>query len=191
MLLNKEKTILIAYPSATVTNVPTSVTTIGNYAFYGCSGLTSIDLSKATGLTSIGEAAFYGCDSLTSISIPEGVKIIADSAFSGCSGLTSIDLSKATGLTTIGYGAFDGCIGLTSISIPSSVTSIGEVAFYGCSSLEEVTMEANTPPELGIWAFNGTADTLQILVPSGFVNDYKAANNWKDLTIEAIPEPTS
>ena len=153
----------------------------------------NLDLSEATGLTRIGFLAFDGCDSLTSISIPEGVKSIDGNAFQGCSGLTSIDLSKATGLTTIGYGAFDGCIGLTSISIPSSVTSIGEVAFYECSSLEEVTMEANTPPELGIWAFNGTADTLQILVPSGSEEAYWEAENWKEYSgkIKAIPDQTS
>ena len=168
MLLNKEKTTLIAYPSAkgTVTNVPTSVTTIVDSAFYGCSGLTSINIPE--GVTTIGAAAFDGCDSLTSISIPKGVKII-------------------------GVAAFDGCDSLTSITIPSSVTSIGVAAFYGCSSLEEVTMEATTPPELGMWAFNGTAGNLQILVPKGSVKDYWEAENWKEYSgiIEAIPDQTS
>ncbi|MBP3417115.1 MAG: leucine-rich repeat domain-containing protein, partial [Spirochaetaceae bacterium] len=88
MLLNKEKTILIAYPSAkeTVTNVPTSVKTIDEYAFDSCSGLTSISIPSS--VTSIGNYAFYGCSSLTSISIPSSVTSIGNHAFQGCSGAT-------------------------------------------------------------------------------------------------------
>ena len=58
------------------------VTSIGGYAFYGCSSLTSITIPE--GVTSIGSYAFFGCSSLTSITIPEGVTSIGRSAFDGC-----------------------------------------------------------------------------------------------------------
>jgi len=167
--------------SLTSISIPEGVKSIDGNAFQGCSGLTSIDLSKATGLTSIGEAAFQGCSGLTSITIPSSVTSIGGDAFFGCYSLTSIDLSKATGLTTIGNYAFEGCRGLTSISIPSSVEIIGNVAFFGCSSLEEVTMEANTPPTLGIGAFDETAGNLQILVPNvvNYTNEDAKEKGWE------------
>ena len=92
---------LIAVCQNTV--IPNSVTSIGDYAFGGCSFLTSIELPS--GVTSIRNYAFYECSSLTSIEIPSGV-------------------------TSIGNYAFYKCSSLTSIEIPSGVTSIGIYAFY-------------------------------------------------------------
>lgn len=105
----------------------------------------------------------------------------------------NLDLSKVSGLTVIGGPeAFSGCSGLTSISIPSSVTSIGNRAFDGCSGLEEVTMEANTPPTLGNWAFNGTAGNLQILVPNvdNYTNEAAKEKGWEPYK-EKIIDQTS
>ena len=69
---------------ATVTyeGVNYSVTSIGNYAFWGCSSLTAINIPE--GVTSIGSGAFYECTSLTTITIPEGVTSIGDDAFAIC-----------------------------------------------------------------------------------------------------------
>ena len=157
MLLNKEKTILIAYPSAkgTVTNVPTSVTTIGKLAFAGCSNLATVTFGVESQLTSIGERAFDICSSLTSITIPASV-------------------------TSIGDFAFDSCISLTSISLPSSVTSIGKRAFVECSNLATVTMEATEPPTLYDDVFNKTSDDLQILVPNvvNYTNEAAKEKGW-------------
>ena len=105
-----------------------TVTSIGDSAFWFCSGLTSIDIPE--GVTSIGDFTFGDCSGLTSITIPEGVTSIGEYAFGGCSGLTSIDIPE--GVTSIGYRAFTGCYGLTSITIPEGVKSIGSFAFYAC-----------------------------------------------------------
>ena len=90
-------------------------------------------------VTGIGESAFWGCSGLTSVSIPQGVTSIGESAFSGCSGLTSVSIPQ--GVTSIGDWAFYGCSGLTSVSIPQGVTSIGKMVFFGCSSLSNECCE--------------------------------------------------
>jgi hypothetical protein len=110
------------------------VTSIGYYAFGGCSSLTSITIPE--GVTSIGNSAFYGCSRLTSITIPEGVTSIGDDAFAYCRSLTSITIPE--GVTSIGDYAFDGCSSLMSITIPESVTSIGNYAFSGCIGLTSI-----------------------------------------------------
>ena len=116
--------------------IPSSVTSIGNYAFSGCSSLTSITIPSS--VTSIGDGAFCQCSSLTSITIPSSVTSIGNYAFSGCSSLTSITIPSS--VTSIGDGAFCQCSSLTSITIPSSVTSIGNYAFCECSSLTSITI---------------------------------------------------
>ena len=112
------------------------VTSIGWYAFSGCTGLTSIVIGDS--VTSIGYGAFEDCTGLTSIVIPDGVTSIDDYAFYGCTGLTSIVIPDS--VTSIGYNAFYDCTGLTSIVIPNSVTSISYFAFLGCTNIQYATM---------------------------------------------------
>ena len=116
--------------------IPTGVTKIGDYAFYGCSGLTSVVISESD--TKIGDNAFAYCSNLTSVTIPEGVTSIGNSAFYSCNGLTFVTIPK--GVTSIGQWAFGYCSGLVSITIPEGVTSIGSSAFTGCSGLVSVTI---------------------------------------------------
>ncbi len=130
--------------------IPDSVTSIGNWAFYGCSSLTSVTIPDS--VTSIGSNAFYGCSSLTSITIPDSVTSIEFSAFSECGSLTSVTIGNS--VTSIGDWAFKGCSSLTSITIPDSVTSIGSNAFYGCSSLTSITMP-DSVTSIGHYAFDG------------------------------------
>ena len=91
------------------------------------------DLVIPNSVTSIGDYAFYYCTGLTSVTIPNSVTSIGDGAFSGCTSLTSVTIPNS--VTSIGYEAFLSCSGLTSVTIPNSVTSIGEAAFYYCSGL--------------------------------------------------------
>ena len=110
---------------------------IGNSAFWGCSGLTSVTIPNS--VTSIGDSAFRGCSSLTSVTIPNSVTSIGDFAFYGCSSLTSVTIPNS--VTSIGDYAFYDCSGLTSVTIPNSVTSIGGAAFDGCSGLENIYVD--------------------------------------------------
>ena len=109
--------------------VPSSVTSIGSFAFYGCTSLASITIPNS--VTSIGISAFTDCTGLTSVTIPNSVTNIGDNAFYYCTGLTSMNIPDS--VTSIGSFAFYGCTGLASITIPDSVTSIGSQAFDGCT----------------------------------------------------------
>lgn len=113
----------------TNTVIPSSVTDIGQDAFYGCTALTSITIPSS--VTDISSGAFSECTSLASVTIPGSVTNIGGFAFRDCTSLTSITILD--GVTSIDYYAFDGCSSLASITIPKSVTSIGTHAFRGCS----------------------------------------------------------
>ena len=140
--------------------IPDGVKSIGNYAFSGCSGLTSITIPDS--VTSIGSSAFYGCSGLTSITIPDGVTSIESSAFYGCSSLTSITIPDS--VTSIESSAFSGCSSLTSITIPDSVTSIGDYAFYNCSGLTSISIPDGVT-SIGSSAFSGCSGLMSISIP--------------------------
>ena len=151
----------------------TSNDKLGNYVFFGCSGLTSLTIPS--GITSIGIAAFRGCSGLPSLTIPSGVTSIGNYAFSGCSGLTSLTIPS--GVTSIGKSAFLGCSGLTSLTIPSSVTSISDRAFSGCSGLTSIYACLEKIPTLGSNVFTGCdAKNCILYVPTGTYDDYKASD---------------
>ena len=165
-------------------DIPEGVTSIGDYAFVYCSGLTSINIPER--VTSIGDDAFFGCSSLTSIDIPEGVTSIGDGTFARCSGLTSIDIPE--GVTSIGDFTFGDCSGLTSITIPEGVTSIGEYAFGGCSGLTSIDIPEGVT-SIGYRAFTGCYGLTSITIPEGVKSIGSFAfYACKSLTSVTIPE---
>ena len=145
----------------TSVTIPNSVTSIGGYVFWYCSGLTSVTIPNS--VTSIGEGAFRNCSGLTSVTIPNSVTSIGGHAFEGCSGLTSVTIGNS--VTSIGNVAFCGCSGLTSVTIPNSVTSIGAEAFYGCSGLTSVTI-GNSVTSIGNVAFCGCSGLTSVTIPN-------------------------
>ena len=163
--------------------IPNSVTSIGNYAFSGCSSLTSVTIPNS--VTSIGDGAFSGCSSLTSVTIPNCVTSIGAWAFRGCSSLTSITIPNS--VTSIGDGAFSGCSGLTSATISNSVTSIGDYTFDECSSLTSITIP-NSVTSIGKYAFKYCSSLTSITIPNSVTSIGKYAFEYcSSLTSITIP----
>jgi len=176
------------------TMIPDDVTSIGDGAFYGHGGLTSITIPSS--VMSIGWSAFAGCSSLSSLEIPKNVARIGDDAFTACSGLTSITVDEKNtkydsrnncnaiietetntlvwgcintiipnSVTAIGKDAFDDCNGLLSITIPNSVTTIGHCAFAWCDGLTSITI-SNGVTTIGDFAFWYCSGLTSITIPN-------------------------
>ena len=198
------------------TIIPSSVTSIGDYAFRDCSGLTSVTIPNS--VTSIGNSAFEDCSGLASVTIPNSVTSIGYDAFSGCSGLTSVTIPNS--VTSIGSNAFSHCSGLTSVKvasdnstydsrdncnaiietasntliagckntiIPSSVTSIGDYAFRDCSGLTSVTIP-NSVTSIGYSAFEDCSGLTSVTIPNSVTSiGLFAFNGCSGLTSVTIP----
>ena len=176
VLFDKDKKTIIAYPtekSGESYEIPDSVTSISNVAFWECSSLTSVTIPDS--VTSIGEGAFTECTGLTSIVIPEGVKEIKENPFPMCYSLQGIEVNEKNkyylsenGIlfdkdkkTIIAYPAGKS---VESYEIPDSVTSIGNSAFWGCSSLTSITIP-DSVPSIGDRAFSGCTSLTSITIP--------------------------
>ena len=173
--------------------IPNSVMSIGNYAFYNCSGLTSVTIPNS--VTSIGEDAFYGCSGLKEVHISDlatWCKIGFGSYFANplyyahnlyLNGSLITDLVIPNSVTSIGNYAFYGCSGLTSVTIPNSVTSIGNYAFYNCSGLKYIISLPNTPPTIKSYTI---PTGVTIYVYNEALNSYQNAINWKDYSLRGL-----
>ena len=132
--------------------IPNSVTSIGNYAFSSCTGLTSVTIPNS--VTSIGDESFRNCTGLTSVTIPNSV-------------------------TSIRTNAFYGCTGLTSVTIGSGINNIGICAFASCQNLTDVYCYAVNVPYTGYGAFEGSnTNNAALHVPEESVNAYRTTSPW-------------
>ena len=198
--------------TVTYSGITYSVTSIGNYAFEECYGLTSITIPNS--VTSIGDRAFYICEGLTSVvwnaencanfsnssyepfydirsqitsfTLGEDVKHIPAYLCYGMSKLTSITIPNS--VTSIGEWAFSECSGLTSITIPNSVTSIGEWAFSECSGLTSITIP-NSVTSIGDGAFYGCS-SLPVESNLRYADTYLFEAVDKTLSTYSIKEGT-
>ena len=163
--------------------IPDSVTNIGRYVFEGCSKLASVVIGES--VTSINYAAFHRCSKLASVVIGESVTSIGDYAFKDCSSLASVVIPDS--VTSIGFVAFKDCSKLASVVIGESVTSIGERAFEGCSSLMSVIIYASNPPVLNTNVF--LENLTAIYVPAESIDSYIGADGWSnyETIIQPIP----
>ena len=185
--------------------VPASLTNWGDSAF-GNSGLTKVDLPE--GLTTIGRYAFNGCTALSSIELPEGLERIESGVFGDCTALSNVVLPN--GLTTIGSNAFGGCKALEEVTIPNSVELIEGDAFQSsglisielpeglktiqgsvfrfCKSLKKVTIP-DSMKEIPIYTFQGASALTDIKLPAeletiGYYS-FDGCINLKEITIPA------
>lgn len=153
-LYNKDKSELVfVYHTVRKMSIPSSVTKIGDYAFYNCTNLSSLTLPS--GVKEIGFSAFQGCKSLTSVTIPSGVKNISSFTFRDCESLRFINL-------------------------PSDLKYIGEEAFEGCTGLTSIYAFMEKPCEIDETTFeNETIINATLYVPKGSLLDYWDDNQWK------------
>ena len=155
--------------------IPNSVTSIGDFAFYNCSGLTSVTIPNS--VTNIGNHAFYECTGLTKVNITDiaaWCNIAFSSSYSNplyyanhlyLNDVEVTDLVIPNSITSIGSYAFYKCNSLTSVTIPNSVTSIGYSAFAYCRGLTSVTIP-NSVTSIGDYAFSGCSSLTSVTIPN-------------------------
>ena len=143
---------------------PDTLISIGEWAFYGCSALASIDLSD-TEMTFIGARAFAECTALSIALLPNTITSIQDLAFDNCRSLTSIDLSPMP-ITSIKSGTFNKCSALTSILLPDTVTHVGSEAFRGCSALASIDLSHTAVTSIQSGTFNGCTALTSVRLPN-------------------------
>lgn len=166
VLYDYDKTTLVCYPEGKSGSfeIPSSVTSVGNYAFSNCKKLTNIRIPEK--VTQIGNYAFSYCEGLTAITIPGNVKNIGENAFVYCHKLEEVTLEE--GIETIGDYAFDSCYLIPELTIPASVTSIGTFVVYFCNCLTAVNVDTenvNYSSKDGV-LYDKTGKTL-LLYPEG------------------------
>jgi hypothetical protein len=164
VLFDKNQSTLIECPGGIVGDytIPSGVTTVGDYAFDWCIGLTNVTIPY--GLTTIGGSAFQSCSALAGITIPLSVVSIGENAFFA-SGLTSVTIPSSVAtigadafygtplvniaipgsVSNIEVGTFEYCTSLSSVTIFGGVTNIGEYAFAECGNLTQVYFTGNAP----------------------------------------------
>ena len=129
-------------------------------------------------VVAIGEYAFYRCSGLTSITIPEAVTSIRDSAFEGCSGLTSITIPEA--VTSIGAYAFRGCSGLNTVILPKMLETLEGGAFAECDKIRNVVYTATNPVESFSSVFvDEVYHNATLYLPSGRIEAIRSVEPWK------------
>lgn len=181
-------------PEITYNGITYSVTGIDHYAFYNCSGLTSITIPSS--VTYIGADPFQGCSGLTSIVVESG-NTVYDSR-DNCNAIISSEYNSLilgckntvipNSVTSIGSSAFNGCSGLTSINIPDDVTSIGYGAFYNCSGLTSIIIP-NKVTTIGSYAFQNCSGLTSINIPDNVTSINQGTfDGCSSLTSITIPD---
>lgn len=176
-----------------LTSTFSGVTTLGDYAFKGCSSLKQPSL--AASVTSIGKGCFMDCSNLLYVSFYGAVKEypedcfrncpklirtggtalafsslqkVGDNAYEGCTSLTSSTswyLGRYSNLREIGNNAFNGCKNLAASELSSTVSKIGAHAFDHCTNMKSLTFKSTTPPEIGIFSPDTMMNGFLLKVP--------------------------
>ncbi|PID89834.1 MAG: hypothetical protein CSA97_06070 [Bacteroidetes bacterium] len=170
-------------------------------AFKECKSLETVTIlpGPKESIKTIEGDAFVNCTALKTVTLPDYTTTLGTGAFQGCTALENINLPPS--LETIGIKAFNGCTQLQKLLIPKSITTIGQQAFNDCTALTFIEVEQEDPSAitLGPDIFKGmNKSQCTLRVPIGKAEDYKNAEQWQELNVEAlIPvegitiEPTS
>lgn len=185
-LIETSTNMLITGSSSTI--IPNSITSINDYAFSSCQGLTNIRIPNS--VITLGNWAFSNCKDLTGVTIGNSVTSIGEGTFHQCYNLKHVSIGSA--VTTIGEFAFNGCSSLKVLTIPNSVTTIGDDAFQGCDGLTGLTI--NSDLTLSQSSFNGcnnlTNFTIGESVTSIDASNFGLGSNLKNVTSLATTPPT-
>lgn len=141
--------------------LPSTVGSMGGYAFYNCTALTDVRIDGA--LTAIPPYAFYNCKKLKKITIPDSVTSFGNGAFSICPALESVSIPA--GVTDMGNETFLGAIALKSVTVPASVKKLGMSVFFACTGLETVSL-AEGLESIGDTGFGYCTSLTEIVIPA-------------------------
>ncbi|MBR6568057.1 MAG: leucine-rich repeat domain-containing protein, partial [Clostridia bacterium] len=187
VLFSKDMTTLIKYPEAKEDvsyTIPSTVTTIKEYAFRNNDKLTSVTIPE--GVTTIEQYAFEDCDALTSVTVPKSVTTMGTDAFANCGALA--DITLADGLTVIGTYAFYNCDALTSVTVPGSIATLSNCAFCDCDGITEVTLKEGVET-IGERAFESCDALTTVDFADSIKNiNYKAFYSCTKLTNLVLPK---
>ena len=181
--------------------IPTSVTTIGTFAFWDCTNLTSVTFEEGSELktldrlfkntciteftipksvTEIAPCAFIGLSSLTKVVFEDdsNVTVLPSQLFDGCYNLTTVYFGKNSKIKKTEHSVFNKCVKLTAINIPQSVTEIGDDTFSNCKAITTITIPSAVET-IGRWAFEGCLGIKSITIPAGVTCvGRKAFSGW-------------
>lgn len=187
----------------TSVSIPKNVTSIGGYAFGGCSSLTTATLNCPTigrymfqndyalsrvtmnsTVTSISEYAFSNCSALTSVTVPSSVTTIGNRIFTTCTKLTTATINARI-TSGNGTGMFYGCTKLTKVTYNANVEYVGTYTYYNCKALQVVDFRKNTsvPTLASTNILYSAPSTCKIVVPDSLYNSWITATNWSYSTI--------
>ena len=153
--------------------------TIGEYAFRGCTSLSTLNLEDGNLIKTISEGAFMGCTSISEITLPASLKTIGKDAFRNCTGIQSIVFAKNGVELTFEENAFYGCTGLRSIELPDYVSEIPSV-FAGCVNISEIIVSDDNPYFNSIdGVLYNEAGTELIFFPRGKTGTYTVPEGVK------------
>ena len=203
-LIEKSSKRVIAASSGSTIPSGSDVETIGDFAFFGCTGFHGSTVPS--NITAIGSYAFASCTGITNFNIPAGVTSLGSKAFSDCTGLTALKVSSGNpvyfsesncvihretktvvagcatsvipsgdDVTALGAGAFYGCPGLEHIVVPDNIVKIGNEAFQYCTGLVTAFIGKNvTSIGTGVFAF---CDSLENIYVDDLNSAYRDENN--------------
>lgn len=125
----------------------------------------------------------------TEYTFPDDITTIGTYAFRNSNLQGKITLPPHA--SVIEQGAFEGCESVTDLTLNAELTRIDDYGFWYCSGLQSITCMATTPPECGYYAWGGVNHSIPLYVPEEAVEDYKAADGWKDFNVQAIVHTAS